>query len=94
MDHNNYVRIIIIIINNYTTIDTIGNGEVRLVDGLTQYEGRVEIWWNSEWRTVSSDGWDESDAKVVCRQLGYLSTSVQVEGIHNLSAMIASSVWC
>ena len=64
-------------------IDTIHNGELRLVDGLTQYEGKVEIRWNSEWRTICSDGWDENDAKVVCRQFGYLSTSVQVEG--NLS---------
>ena len=54
---------------------------MRLVDGLTQYEGRVEIHWNSEWRTVSSDGWDEQDAVVVCRQLNYLATSVHIQGI-------------
>ena len=61
-------------------VDTISNGEIRLVDGLSQYEGRVQMWWNSEWMTICSDGWDEQDAKVICSQLGYLSTSVEVEG--------------
>ena len=54
---------------------------MRLTDGLTQYEGRVEMFLNSQWRAVCSEGWDESDARVVCRQLHYLATSVQVHGI-------------
>ena len=65
----------------HVTIETIRNGEVRLTNGLHKYAGRVEMYWNSEWRTVCNDGWDEFDAQVVCRQLNYLSTSVQVQGI-------------
>lgn len=61
--------------------DTIKNGELRLTDGLTRYEGRVEMYWNLEWRTICNDGWDESDAKVVCRQLNYLSTSLEIKGM-------------
>lgn len=56
------------------------SGEVRLVDGVTQYEGRVEIWRNSKWRTICSDGFDDQEAFVVCRQLNYMSTAVQVTG--------------
>ena len=69
------------------TIDTIMNGTLRLTDGLSQYEGRVEIYWDSEWKSICSDGWDELDAMVVCRQMKYLSTSVQIHGILYMDAV-------
>ena len=48
-----------------------GSGDVRLMDGnaTSLLAGRVEMCISGVWGTVCNDGWDQRDAKVVCRQL-------------------------
>ena len=46
-------------------------GNIRLANGSTPYDGRVEVCNARVWGTVCDDFWGEPDVRVVCRQLGF-----------------------
>lgn len=51
------------------------NGAVRLAGSTIPTRGRVEFCANGVWGTVCDDFWGVDDASVVCRQLGFSSSS-------------------
>ena len=51
-------------------------GIVRLAGSNYTNRGRIEICINNEWGTVCDDRFGSSDARVVCRQLGYSSGNI------------------
>uniref|UniRef100_A0A5F9DBH7 Galectin 3 binding protein n=1 Tax=Oryctolagus cuniculus TaxID=9986 RepID=A0A5F9DBH7_RABIT len=47
------------------------DGDMRLANGDSANEGRVEIFYRGQWGTVCDNLWDLMDASVVCRALGF-----------------------
>ena len=47
--------------------------DVRLRNGSTYSEGRVDVHYDGQWGAICDYGWDINDAMVICRQLGYTS---------------------
>ena len=52
------------------------DGDVRLVGGVTDNEGTVEVCLNNAWGTICHNSWSSVDASVVCGQLGYQPTGI------------------
>ena len=53
-------------------------GKLRLVNGKSKNEGTIEICYDGLWGLISDSYWSDSDAEVVCRQLGYTTTSMSI----------------
>ena len=80
--HIQYCVVLLLSIHTARDLITFTNcsdGEVRLVGGVMEYEGRVEICVNGAWGTICSETsywiwyntWTTTDSRVVCRQLGH-----------------------
>ena len=69
---------------------------MRLVGGSSN-AGRVEIYYNGTWGTVCDDGWNISNAHVVCRQLGFryaLNTYRDVHYGQRTGPILLDDVYC
>ena len=47
------------------------DGDVRLVDGVIEQEGRPEVCFNGIWGSICRYSWDTIDSYVLCKTLGY-----------------------
>lgn len=45
--------------------------DVRLENGMNEYEGRVEFCYQGIWGTVCDDDWGPEEAATVCWQLNF-----------------------
>ena len=47
------------------------DGMIRLQGGSYSNAGRVEVYCNGQWGTICDDGFGSTDARTICKQLGY-----------------------
>ena len=57
-------------INDLLALKDCTHGDVRLANGSSALEGRVEVCINGVWGTICGLYWNQNNTKVVCRQLG------------------------
>ena len=62
---------LLLYIANSTEPVSCKTGDIRLVGGTKDHEGRLEVCINEVWGTVCSRSWGSTDTKVACRQLGH-----------------------
>ena len=51
--------------------DDCSTGDVRLVGGEHEAEGRVELCISGRWETLCDNEWTDNHTAVVCRHLGF-----------------------
>ena len=74
-----------------TVLTSCTHGAVRLTNGSTSDEGRVEMCVHGEWGSVCDSGWDLGEAQVVCRQLGY---NPPCEGTYSYTVRCMGKITC
>ena len=53
------------------------DGVIRLVEGVTDREGRLEVCLGQRWGTICDYVFHVVDAQTVCKQLGYSATGIE-----------------
>ena len=59
----------------FTADEAYREGDIRLVGGSYNWEGRVEIYWSGTWGAISDSSWTADDASVACKQLRHSSVN-------------------
>ena len=54
------------------------------MDGQVPYEGIVEICYQNYWTSICPSGWNDMDAMVTCRELGFTVVGKNLKCFHKM----------
>lgn len=72
----------------FTFLGVCEEGSARLTGGLAAREGWVEVCHDETWQSVCDEGWNDVQAEVVCRELGFPSLG---QAYYNHSSLCGSN---
>ena len=52
------------------------DGDLRLVAGVSELSGALQVCLSQRWGTVNGDGWTAVDTQVACRQMGFNNAGI------------------
>ena len=58
------------------------DGSLRLVDGNSPHDGRLEVCQVRVWGTICTHMWDRNDGMIACRQLGINATGMEHDRLY------------
>lgn len=58
------------------------DGDVRLLDGIIEQEGRPEVCVDGVWGSICDASWSISDSYVMCLSLGYSGSASMYTYLH------------
>ena len=70
------------------------DGDIRLVNGTIEQEGRAEVCFNGVWSTICDDSWNTIDGFVFCHSLGYDGPSMLTCYFYATLCNMLQSVYC
>ena len=70
----------------------IGEGSIRLTGGVSDNEGRLEVFFDGEWGSVCNRNWGRWSGTVACKDLGYESL-VKVTGTSQYNSAENTPIW-
>ena len=54
------------------------DGDLKLVGGMSETEGRLEVCFNKRWGTIDGNGWSHTETEAACKQLGHSTSGIYI----------------
>lgn len=87
------LKLILKIERNIFALDDLTVTRIRLINGSSDYDGRLEVLVNGEWGTVDGNGFGISEASVACRMMNLRWVRILVRIIFRGSSNLESNLY-